>query len=239
MTLLFLALLQNPAAGVEIEQRLGERVTLDLPFRDEAGRDVRLGEFFGRRPVILAFVYFRCPSLCGQVLDGLYGAMKTLPEGDCEIVAVSVDPQEAPGLAAGRRRGKGHYLTGDETSIRRLAEEVGFRYRYDAGTGLYAHAAGIMLLTPSGRISRYFYGIEFSARDLRLGLVEASEGRIGTLAERLTLLCLRYDASTGRYSVAVLAVVRLASALGALSLAAAVILLARRERRRRARDGRA
>ena len=147
-------------------------------------------------------------------------------------MAVSLDPREAPA----RRERKGHYLTGDETSIRRLAEEVGFRYRYDASTGLYAHAAGIMLLTPSGRMSRYFFGIDFSARDLRLGLVEASEGRIGSLAERLTLLCLRYDASTGRYSLTVLAVVRIASALGALALGTAVVLMARR---RKARDGRA
>jgi len=238
-SLCFVLALQNPAEGIGIDQRLDARVSLDLPFRDETGREVRLGEYFGRRPVILAFVYFRCPSLCGEVLDGLYAALKTLPGEDYDIVAVSLDPREPPGRAVERRRGKGHYLTGEEPAVRRLAEEVGFRYRYDAGTGLYAHAAGIMVLTPTGRVSRYFYGIEFSARDLRLGLVDASEGRIGSLAERLTLLCLRYDAATGRYSLAVLAAVRLAGALGALALAATILLLARRERRRKARHGRA
>ena len=233
MTSLLLVLaLQNPAEGVGIDQRLDAPVTLDLLFRDETGLQVRLGDFFGRRPVILAFVYYRCPSLCGQVLDGLYGALKTLPleEGrDYEVVAVSLDPKETPGA----RRGKGRFLTGDEPAIRRLAEEAGFRYRYDEKTGLYAHAAGIMVLTPSGRLSRYFYGIQFSARDLRLGLVEASDGGIGSLADTLTLLCLRYDAASGRYSLAVLAVVRVGGGLGAASLAAAVFFLVRRERRRK------
>jgi protein SCO1 len=233
---------------VGIDQRLNEPLPLDLPFRDEEGRDVRLGDFFGRRPVVLALVYYECPMLCTQVLNGLVSALgvMSLDAGRAfDVVAVSFDPKEGPGLARAKKQSYlerygrpgteagWHFLTGGQESIDRLTKAVGFRYVYDEKRDQFAHGAAITVATPSGLISRYFYGIEYSARDLRLGLVEASANRIGTIADRVMLLCYHYDPSTGRYGLMALTLVRIG---GILTVAAFGIFLWF-ERRRDRREG--
>jgi protein SCO1/2 len=211
---------------IRIDQRLNEHVPLDLPFVDERGRDVRLGDFFGKRPVILALVYYECPMLCTQVLNGLVtalGVMNFEPGREFEVVAVSFNPKEGPGLASQKkanyleRYGRPqtaagwHFLTGKEESIKRLTDAIGFRYEFDPEIQQYAHGAAIQVLTPKGAISKYFYGIEFSARDIRLGLIEASEDRIGTPIDDVLLFCYHYDPATGKYGAAVLRLVRIVS----------------------------
>jgi protein SCO1/2 len=237
----------NPSAGIGIDQRLNEPVPLGAVFRDEAGRVVRLGDCLAGRPAVLVLVYYRCPMLCNEVLDGLLRSLRTLAltaGREFTVVAVSIDPRETPDLAAAKRDGYLHryarpaagsdwrFLTGEEGSIRTLARAVGFRYRYDERTGLFAHAGGAIVLTPDGRIARYFYGIEFPPRDLRLGLVEAAAGKIATAADRVLLLCLRYDPATGKYSLALWNAVRLGAALTAALLAGFIVVMLRRERRR-------
>lgn len=230
--------------GVGFDQRLAQTVPLDLTFRNEAGETVRLGRYFDSRPVILALVYYECPMLCTLVLNGLVSALKALSFDagrEFDVVAVSFDPEETPDLAAAkketyldsyRRRGAEngfHFLTGDEASIRALAEAVGFRYRYDAASGEFAHAAGVTVLTPTGVIARYFYGVEYAPRDLRLGLVEAAQEKIGSPVDQLMLYCFRYDPATGRYSAAVLNLVRLGGVLTVLTFAGFVIIARSRE----------
>jgi protein SCO1/2 len=220
---------------VGIDQRLNAQVPLDLPFRDEDGRPVRLGDYFGRRPVVVALVYYECPMLCTQVLNGLISALGVLSFDagrEFDVVAVSFDPKEGPGLASAKKRAylerygrqgaeRGwHFLTGDEPSIARLTKAVGFRYAYDQAIDQYAHGAGIIVLTPHGVVSRYFYGIEYAPRDLRLGLVEASADRIGTAVDRVLLLCYHYDPSTGRYGFVALTLVRIGGALTLVALGA-------------------
>lgn len=232
---------------VGIEQRLDEVIPLDLTFRDETGQAVRLGSYFAQRPVLLALVYYECPMLCTLVLNGLVSALKAvaLDAGrDFDVVAVSIDPAETPEMAARkketylqtyRRAGADtgwHFLTGDETSIRYLADAVGFRYRYDPDSGEFAHAAAIAVLTPSGRIARYFYGVEYAPRDLRLGIIEAADERIGTPVDQLLLYCFRYDASTGRYSAAVLNLVRLGGVLTVAAFGTFFIVSRSREGKR-------
>jgi protein SCO1 len=210
---------------IGIDQRLNTQLPLDLPFVDEAGRQVRLGDFFGTRPVILALVYYECPMLCTQVLNGLVtalGVMKFEPGREFEVVAVSFNPKEGPGLASQKKAnylerygrahtaGGWHFLTGTQESISRLTEAVGFRYEFDDRIQQFAHGAGIEVLTPRGTISKYFYGIEYSARDIRLGLIEASEERIGSAIDDVLLFCYHYDPATGKYGAAVLRLVRAA-----------------------------
>lgn len=231
--------------GVGIEQRLDEQVPLDLEFRDETGKPVRLGELFRGRPVILALAYYECPMLCTLVLNGLTSALRALPfdtGAQFDVLTVSFDPRETAALAAAkketyladyRRPGAAegwHFLTGDEAAIRALTQAVGFRYTFDPESGEFAHAAGIMVLTPAGRIARYFYGVEFAPRDLRLALVEAADGRIGSPVDQLLLYCYRYDPSTGRYSAAVMNIVRLAGAATVLGLGSFMLAMWRRER---------
>ena len=230
--------------GIGIDQRLGESVPLDLTFRDEAGEMVRLGSYFGARPVVLALVYYECPMLCTLVLNGLVSSLKALSFDagrEFDVVAVSFDPDETPELAAAKKEtyldsyrrpnaAEGfHFLTGDEESIRRLAAAVGFRYRYDPASDEFAHAAGITVLTPSGVIARYFYGVEYAPRDLRLGLIEAADEKIGSHVDQLMLFCFRYDPATGRYSAAVLNLVRLGGILTVLAFAGFVIVARSRE----------
>jgi len=230
-----------------IEQRLDARVDPELEFRDDAGRALRVGELLGRRPLLLAPVYYRCPELCSQVLRGVASALMPLrlrPGEDFDVVAFSVDPADTPERAAqvkaaalaryGRPESASgwRFLCGDENATRRLADALGFGYRRDPRSGLYEHAAGVMVLTPDGRVSRYFLGIEYPSRDLRLALVEAGDGRIGTLADQISLLCLRWDPASGRYSLAVLGVMRVGGAATALALAWVVVRALRRERRR-------
>ena len=222
---------------VKIDQRLNEQVPLDATFRDETGRAVQLREYFGgTRPVILSLVFYECPMLCNQVLNGMTAMMKvmTLKIGeDYDVLTVSFDPREGPELARRKKDGyvrglnregaeRGwHFLTGDEANIKRLTESVGFRYSYDAKTDQFAHASGIMVLTPQGKISHYFYGVEYGPRDVRLGLVEASAGKIGSPVDQLLLYCYHYDPATGKYAW----VINLYRGAGVLTVAAMIALL--------------
>lgn len=231
---------------IRIDQKLDEQVPLELPFVDEQGQDVTLDRYFGRRPVILALVYYECPMLCTQVLNGLVSALDVLKFDagrEFDVVAVSFDPGELPGLARDKKRaymerykrpgteGGWHFLTGKPDAIARLTDAVGFRYAYDEKTDQYAHAATIVVLTPQGHVSRYFYGIEFAPRDLRLGLVEASENRIGNAIDQALLLCYHYDPSEGKYGVAVMNVIRLIGVLTIAAVGAFILFALRRDRR--------
>jgi protein SCO1/2 len=234
---------------IRIEQNLGAQVPLDVPFRDESGNAVTLRDYFGKKPVILSLVYYQCPQLCNMSLNGMLAAFKALSPtigSDFQVVTVSFDPSETPDLArakkdtylgqydrAGAENGW-HFLTGDAEPIAKLTETVGFRYFYDPRTKQYAHGSAIMLLTPDGKVSRYFYGIEFSARDINLGLVEASDGKIGTLAEKVMLLCYQYDPRSGKYGFAIVAALRTGAVITVLSLCTFWFVMYRRERRLRA-----
>jgi protein SCO1/2 len=239
---------------VGIDQKLNTQVPLDLQFRDEAGRQIRLGDFFGKRPVFLSLVYYDCPMLCTYVLNGMAGAFRTLSfnvGNEFEVVTVSINPAETPALASAKKKvylktygrpaaAKGwHFLTGEEPQIKALADAVGFRYTYDPESKQFAHAAGIMLLTPQGRLSRYFYGVEYPPRDLRLALVEASSERIGSPVDHILLYCMHYDPTTGKYGVVIMRVLRLAG-LGTLAMLVGFVgLMAWRGRRRTVAKGNA
>ena len=199
-------------------RKLNQQVPLDLTFRDENGKTVLLADYFKQKPVILNFVYFKCQDLCPLLLDGVVRSLRALSfdlGNQFDVLTVSFDPHDDPPLAAAKkadlvekysRPGAAtgwHFLTGDETSIQRLTQSVGFRYSYDAQTGEFAHAAGIIILTPQGRTSRYFYGIDFSPRDVRLGLIEAAAAKIGSPIDQLLLFCYHYDPLTGKYSLLV------------------------------------
>jgi protein SCO1 len=231
--------------NVGIDQRLNEQLPLDIEFRNEEGRLVTLGEFFHDKPVVLSLVYHECPMLCNEVLEGMLRAFRVLRFDvgkEFEVLTVSFNPREDATLARsakesyiGRYKREGaargwHFLTGDQTSIDRITKAVGFRYRYDAQKNQYAHAGGIMVLTPEGRLSRYFYGIEFAPKDLRLGLVEASENKIGSIVDQILLFCYHYDPVTGKYGLVILTTMRVTAVLFVLGLAAYVIVMLRRER---------
>jgi protein SCO1 len=209
---------------VGVDQKLNDEIPLNLAFRDEHGRPVELAQFFGSKPVILTLVYYNCPMLCTQVLNGLDRSLEVLPleiGKDFNVVTVSIDPTDRPVVAeakqamyAGMYRRPGaqygwHFLTGDEPQIKQLADSVGFRYAYDPDSKQYAHASAIMLLTPAGKISRYFYGVSYPERDLRLGLVEASQGKIGSPVDAVLLFCYHYDPHTGRYGLLISRVLQL------------------------------
>jgi protein SCO1 len=231
---------------VAFEQKLGAHVPLDLPFRDETGRGVQLSQYFTGRPVILALVYYECPMLCVQALNGLVRSLKVLalePGRDYEIVTVSFNPAETPEQAAAKKAeyvtrlqkpgaSEGwHFLTGNEASIRLLTEAVGFHYVYDADTKQYAHPTGMIVLTPEGRPSKYIFGIDYGPRDIRLALVEASDHKVGTPADRLLLYCYHYDPATGKYGLALLNVLRLGGVLTVATIGGLILVLRRRERR--------
>jgi protein SCO1/2 len=230
---------------IGIDQRLNSQVPLELPFVDESGRDVKLGDYFGKRPVLLALVYYECPMLCTQVLNGVTGALKVLNFNvgrEFDVVAVSINPKEGPGLAAAKKQAYvqrygrpetaagWHFLTGREENIRALANAVGFRYAYDEEIKQYAHGAGVELLTPKGVIARYFYGIEYSPRDIRLGIVEASEERIGSPIDSVLLLCYHYDPATGKYGATALTMVRIGAVMTMIGFAVFLFVSLRRER---------
>lgn len=236
-----------PASVVKnaaIDQNLNAQVAPELAFRDEAGRPVTLGQYFGNRPIVLSLVYYRCPGLCTMTLNGMAKAFKPLKLSagtEFEVVTVSIDPKETPELAAKKKEeylrqygragaGEGwHFLTGDESAIRALAATVGFRYVYDENTNQYAHSAGIMVLTPTGKVARYFYGLEYSSRDLRWALVEASENRIGSVSDTLNLLCYEYDPTTGKYGVPIMRTIRGAAVLTMLCLGGFIVTMLRRD----------
>jgi protein SCO1/2 len=242
---------------IGIEQRLNEQVPLDLNFRDEAGRTVRLGDYFGQRPVVISLVYYNCPKLCNLVLNGLVGGVKTLPYTvgkEFDVVTVSFDPRETaadatakkqlvrhdygrPGDAAAFDAGW-HFLTGDKDQIDALANAVGFKYAFDTASNQYAHASGVMLTTPTGKLSRYFYGIEYAPRDLKFGLVEASEGKIGSAVDKLTLYCFHYDPTTGKYGPAIMNIMRLTGVVTVAGLVILIMVLHRRRRRQEPEQGR-
>jgi protein SCO1/2 len=217
--------LPSALKSVGIDQKLNEQVPLEAVFKDEQGREVRLGDFFKGKPVVLSLVYYSCPMLCNQVLNGMLGSFRhvTFNAGEqFEVVTVSFDSRETPELAAAKKqtyvkaynRPSGnagwHFLTGDEANIKRLTDAVGFRYTWDEQTKQFAHASGIMVVTADGRLARYFYGIEYSPKDLRLGLVEASQNQIGSPVDSLMLYCYHYDPATGKYGAAVMNIVKVA-----------------------------
>jgi protein SCO1 len=231
---------------VSFKQRLNEMLPLDASFADETGQRVTLGSYFGRRPVLLAFVYYECPMLCTQVMNGLSSALKVMPfvaGADYEVVLVSFDPRDTPASAAEKKRAhleywsaerdaaSWHLLTGDDASIRRAASAAGFSYRWDPPTGQFAHVSGVLVATPEGRLSRYFYGVEYSPKELRLALVESGEGRIGSAIDELLLYCFHYDPESGRYGLVVMNLVRLGGALTVIGIAGYILVMRRRERR--------
>ena len=230
--------------AVGVDQRLDEQLPLDLQFRDETGKAVRLGDYFGKRPVILNLAYFGCTMLCGEVQTGIIGSLRTLqfnPSTDFDLVTVSFDPRETPEQAAAKKKSllmryhrpgaeQGwHFLTGDQKNIEALTKSVGFDYQYDANSGQWAHAAAIILLTPKGKISKYFYGVEFAPKDLRFGLIEASENKIGTIVDQMLLYCYHYNPATGKYGAVIMNVLRLAGVATVLILGGLVLILFRRE----------
>ncbi|MCU1383088.1 MAG: hypothetical protein JWL71_1785 [Acidobacteria bacterium] len=232
--------------GIGFDQNIDQRVPLDTTFRDEAGRTVRLGDYFGKRPVVMVFAYYDCPMLCTQVINGLSSALGTMslkPGVDFEIVTVSFNPKDTPATATAkkavyleryRRPGAAeswHFLSGDEPSIERLTKAAGFRYAWDADTKQYAHPSGVIVLTPDGRLSKYLFGIEYGPRDLRLGIVEASEGKAGTPVDSLLLYCYHYDPMTGRYGLAIMRAMRLAGVATVVLLGTFIVVMVRRERR--------
>ena len=255
LPLLFLSLTVGHAGAasppelkeVGFDQRLNEQVPADLVFTDDTGKPVKLGDYFGEKPVILVLAYYRCPMLCTLVLNGLVQGMRDMPftaGNDFQVVTVSFDPRETPELAASKKNYVAqygqpgaaeawHFLTGKAESIQRLTQAVGFRYVYDAVQEQYIHTSGIMILTPSGRISRYFYGIQYPGRDLRLGLVEASAGKIGSPVDEVLLYCFHYDPASGKYSASVLNFVRAGGVLTIVLLVAMVWYLLKKEPPRR------
>jgi protein SCO1 len=230
---------------VGIDQKLNQQVPLDLTFRDETGKTVQLSQYFGQKPVLLSLVYFNCPMLCTQVLNGMEASMKGLPMdagNEFNAISVSIDPSDKPVLAAvkqqmyvgmyGRPNGAQgwHFLTGDQEQIKKLADAVGFRYAYDPDSKQFAHASAIMVLTPDGKLSKYFYGIQYSPRDLRLGLVEASARKIGTPVDSILLFCYHYDPHTGKYGLLISRLIQIGGLLTVLGIGATMLILFRRER---------
>lgn len=229
--------------SVGIEQHLDEQIPANLTFRDETGKAVQLGDYFGRRPMILNLVYYQCPMLCSEVLAGLEGAMRALKFDvgkEFDVLTVSFDPRETPEMAAAKkadslkRYGRAgaadgwHFLTGSQASIDALTKAAGFQYEYDPKIGQFAHATAILVLTPQGKIAQYYYGVEYSPKDLRLGLVQASQGKIGTAVDQVLLYCYHYDPQTGRYGAIVSRILRLAALATMLVLGVFLAVMFRR-----------
>ena len=237
---------------IGLDQKLNEPLPLGLRFKDEQGRDVALGDYFGRRPVVLVLAYYECPMLCTQVLNGLVSAIGVLNFSvgkEFDIVTVSFDPGETPELARGKKaaylerykragaEGGWHFLTGGQHSITQLTRAVGFRYAYNAEVDQYAHPSGIVVVTPDGRLSHYFYGIEYGPRDLRLALIDAADGKIGGPVDQLLLACFHYDPKSGRYSLAIMRFVKAAGILTVVGIGLTILMLRRRDRRDPLSDG--
>jgi len=233
--------------GVTIEQKLNSQLPLDAQFRDESGETVKLGKYFGKRPVVLALVYYDCPMLCTQILNGLVRAAKVLtftPGKDYEVVVVSFDAREQPKQALAKKvvymRDYGHpetanswhFLTGTPESIKSVTDAVGFRYKWDVYTATFAHASAIYLLTPDGKLSKYFYGIEYSPKDMRLGLVEASANKIGSAVDQVLLFCYHFDPTSAKYTFIAMDLLRAAGAATVLLLGGFVFIMLRRDRQK-------
>jgi protein SCO1/2 len=234
-----------PLREIGFDQHIGDPVPLDTTLRDESGKAVRLGDYFGTRPVVMVFAYYDCPMLCTQVISGLTSALRTIslePGRDFEIVTVSFDPRDTPRAAAEKKaifverykregaEGAWHFLSGEQPSIERLTKAAGFRYVWDAQTRQFAHPTGVIVLTPDGRLAKYLFGIEYGPRDLRFAIVEASNGRVGTAVDALLLYCYHYDPMTGRYGLVVMRMMRIAGAATVLALGAFIFVMVRRER---------
>jgi protein SCO1/2 len=232
---------------IGFDQNLDQRVPLDIAFVDEAGAAVRLDQYFGKRPVVMVFAYYECPMLCTLVVNGLAGALKVTslePGKDFDVVVVSFDPRDTPAAARAKKatfldrygRAKStegvHFLTGEQASIQRLTKAAGFRYVWDDETKQFAHPSGIIVLTPDGRLARYLFGIEYGPRDLRFGIVEASDGKVGNPADALLLYCYHYDPMTGKYGLVIMRVLRLTGIATVLALGAFITLMVRREKSR-------
>ncbi len=243
----------GPLREVGYDQRIGQQVPLDLAFRDEAGRNVRLGDYFQKKPVILVLAYYHCPMLCDMVLQGVVTTLKPLSFDagkEFDVVVASIDPDETPEMAAEQERdivaryGRAggaegfHFLTGPQASIDALTRAVGFRYVYEKERDEYAHPAGLVILTPGGRVSRYLFGIDFPPRDVRLGLIESTQDKLGTAVDSLLLYCYHYNPAIGRYSTTVFNILRVAAAVTLIGLVTLVVMLRRRESRQAARPAR-
>jgi protein SCO1/2 len=237
---------------VGIDQKLNQQLPLEAAFRDETGQSVTLGHYFGQRPVILTLVYYNCPMLCTQVMEGLARDLKPIsfnPGREFEVVAVSFDPRETPAQAAAKKQeiverygrpgteAGWHFLTGEQASIDALTQATGFRYAWDPQTQQFAHGAAIMIVTPEGKIAQYYYGIEYPPKDLRLGLVEASKSKIGTVTDQILLYCYHYDPVTGRYGSVVIGSLRALAAATLLGLGGFIVLMLWRDRTHARRGG--
>jgi protein SCO1/2 len=237
----------TPLKTVTIEQKLNSQLPLDAVFRDENGNSAPLGAYFGKRPVVLALVYYECPMLCTQILNGMVRAAKVMsfkPGKDYDVVAISFDAREGPSDALAKKAvylkdyghpetaGGWHFLTGDLNSIKRVTEAVGFRYAWDAHTAQFAHASAIYVITPEGKLSKYFYGIEYSPKDMRLGLVEASQNKIGSAVDQILLFCYHFDPSSAKYTFIALDLLRVAGAATLLALGGFVFVMLRREKQK-------
>jgi protein SCO1/2 len=234
-------ILPPPPKEVGFDQNIGQLVPLDAAFRDETGKSVKLADYFSDRPVVLSFAYDTCPMLCNLSVQGLASSLKGIslePGKDFNVVTVSFDPKDTPERSRGKKMRVGasdgwRFLTGDEEQIRRVTSAAGFRYVWDASASQYAHPTGLVVLTPKGQIARYLFGIEYAPKDLRWSLVEASQGRLGTVVDQLLLLCYHYDPKVGKYGPVALGAMRGAGALTLLSLGAFVTVMIRRERKSR------
>jgi protein SCO1 len=228
--------------NVGIEQHLNDQIPPDLVFRDETGQAVRLGDYFGRKPLILNLVYYQCPMLCGEVLSGLESALRVLKFDvgkEFDVLTVSFDPRETPEMATTKkaellkRYGRAgtaegwHFLTGTQGSIAALTKAAGFDYEYDPKTGQFAHATAIMVLTPQGKIAQYYYGVEFAPKDLRLGLVQASQNKIGSIVDEVLLYCYHYNPETGKYSAIVGRILKIAAGTTIFMLGTFLIVMFR------------
>jgi protein SCO1 len=251
------AALPMAVQGVGIDQNLNAQIPLELTFKDETGQAVRLGQYFHDKPVVLALVYYECPGLCDLVLNGLSHAMEQISlnvGADYEVVTVSFNPKESWQLAGAKKanyiekyqrpggqadaKAGWHFLTGQEDAIKKLTSTVGFHYNWDPVAKQFAHASGIMVLTPEGKIARYFYGIQYKPRDFRLGLVEASANKIGTTADQVLLFCYHYDPTTGKYGMAITQITRALGTATVLALGGFIFIMLRRERHSHAAAGR-
>jgi protein SCO1 len=238
--------LPAPLREIGFDQNLDRQVPLDTVFKDESGRSVKLGDYFGKRPVVMVFAYYDCPMLCTMVINGLASALDVLslePGKDFEIVTVSFDPRDTPATASAKKaayisRYKNphapaawHFLTGGQPSIDRLTKAAGFRYAWDKETQQFAHPTGVIVLTPDGRLARYLFGVEYGPRDLRYAIVEASNGKVGSPVDTLLLYCYHYDPLTGRYALGIMRAIRIAGAGTVLALGAFIVVMVRREKR--------
>jgi protein SCO1/2 len=235
----------RPLLEIGFDQKINEQLPLDATFRDETGQEIALSSLYGKRPVVLGFVYYECPMLCTQVLNAITATVSTLQFNagqDFDLVLISFDPRETPKQAAAKKaeyvarykrpgtESGWHFLTGDEAQIKRVTQAAGYRYTWDEETQQFAHPTGIIVTTPEGRNARYLFGIEYGPRDLKFAIVEASQGRVGSVVDNLLLYCYHYDPMTGRYGVYIMRTLRIAGVATILSIGTFIVVMVRREK---------